>query len=213
MFSPGIIFHFVVGLIASFLGSIPFGTVNLSVIDTTIKENFQAGIKIAIAAGIVEIFQSFVAAHCSMFITQYISDNVYVSIFSLFLLLAIGSFFFFKKQQKNVEVKKRFKLSNWAKGALLGLINPQALPYYVFVIAFLQMRHWIDFEMGSLYYNLIAFLLGTSAGRFLALLMYGYLSLAIADRIQTVSAWMNKILGGIFFLLAAVQGIRLIIAS
>ncbi len=209
MFSPGFIFHFAVGLIASFLGSIPFGTVNISVIDTTIRENFQAGLKIAIAAGIVEIIQSFIAAHCSMFITNYISDNIYVSLFSLFLLIAIGSYFFFKGNPDSVKTKKTYKINNFAKGALLGLLNPQALPYYVFVITFLQARQWIDFEMGPLYLNVIAFLLGTSIGRFLALLMYGYLSLVIAERIQTVSSWMNKILGSIFYLLAAVQAIRL----
>ncbi|MEM9932782.1 MAG: LysE family transporter [Bacteroidota bacterium] len=202
--------HFFFGLVASFLGSIPFGTVNVSVIDTTVRKSFKAGLQIAIAAGLVEMIQSFIAVHCSMFITQYIQDSLYVKFFIIFLLLAIGFYFFTRKGIADTKAggKKGFKVSDFTKGAILGLINPQALPFYVFVITWLQAQSLIQIHQDA--FNILFFLLGTSAGRFLALFLYGYLSSKLSQKLLAVSSTMNKVLGGLFFFLALVQVIQIL---
>lgn len=203
------ILHFAFGLIASFLGSIPFGTVNVSVIDTTVRKSFKAGLQIAIAAGIVEMVQSFIAVHCSMFITKYVQDSIYVKIFIIILLLGIGLFFFLRKgiSDTKSETNKKFKVSDFAKGAILGLINPQALPFYVFVITWLEGQSLIEVHHEA--FNILFFLLGTSAGRFLALLLYGYFSSRLSQKLLAVSNTMNKVLGSLFMILALVQVVQL----
>lgn len=170
----------------------------------------------AFAAGLVEILQSFLAVHFGMFITDRIENSVWVKVFVFILLLAVGAYFFFRNQNPDLETeeskkaKKKFKLSPFSQGAFLALINPQALPYYVFIVAFLQSKQWLSLEMGAGIGLLAAFLIGISAGRFLCLLLYSYLSLLIAKRLQDACGIMNKVLGSIFFILAAVQGIKLV---
>ena len=204
--TTAILIHFALGLISSFLGSLPFGTVNLSVVDTTVHHSFKAGVKMAIAAALVEIIQSFLAVHCGKYISNSIEMSTYVQIGVLVLMFALAIFFLLKKQSDGTETKKKWKMGNFAKGAVLGLINPQALPYWVFIITYFHTSPWFHFETDTI----IAFLIGVSLGKLLALLLFGYLSLIIINRIAAVSKWMNKIIGGIFLLIGVVQGLRLL---
>ncbi len=197
--------HFFLGVVASFVGTIPFGPINLSVVDATLKQSLKAAVSMSIAAALVEILQSFIALHCGLLVTMSIEHYpvVKIIVFSLFIL--IGFLFFFKKTESNVEEKKsKLKASNFTKGAIVGLLNPQAIPFWVFVFTYFQMSHWIDYQL----WHVIALLIGVSVGKFLALLMYGLLSLAVAKRIQTLSTYMNKIIGSIFILIGVVQVVK-----
>ncbi len=206
---PTYIFTFFLALIASFLGALPFGTVNLTVVDTTIRKSFRVGLTMAAAAAVVEVIHAFLAVHCSFYITQYIEESIAVKVFVLGLFILLGVYFFFKKNKpEDSQKKKKYTLPDYAKAALLTLLNPQALPFWVFVVSWFASANLLDLHMVMDSTLIVIFLLGISAGKFLALLLFALLSIVIRKRVQAISTWMNKIIGSIFFLLALIQGIK-----
>ena len=52
---------FFIALVASFGGTLPFGPINLSVVNTTINRSFKAALRFSTAAALVEILQALVA--------------------------------------------------------------------------------------------------------------------------------------------------------
>lgn len=202
------IIHFLAGFIASFLGTLPFGPINLSMVDTTIKDGMKVGLRFSIAAAIVEIGQSLFAYNFGMWITQYLEHNIWIQLTVFLVLFAIGALFFFRKGREDADIGDKKKVSPFLKGAIIGLLNPQALPFWVAVIATLKSSAWLSFGMWDF---ILLFLFGVSLGKLVALLLYGKMSLFIVNRITSLSHWMNRIIGGIFIGLALVQGVKIIV--
>lgn len=199
------ILHFTLGFVASFLGTLPFGPINLSMVDTTLKEGLKVGLRFSIAAAIVEIGQSLFAYSFGTFITQYLEHNLWVQLGVFLVLLIIGLLFFLRKE--NVQMEDKRNLSPFAKGAIIGLLNPQALPFWVAIIAALKSSQWLSFAMWDF---MLLFLFGVSLGKLAALLLYGKLSLWIVQRVSSLNHWMNRIIGSIFMMLALIQGMKIL---
>lgn len=202
--------HLVLGLVTSFLGALPFGIVNLSVVDVTIKQNFKAGFHISIGASIVEAIQFLLALFLGMFISQNIDANPYVQLFVVALFLVLGLIFFFRKTKEKTTCPK-YTVPNFLKGMFLALINPQALPFWVFVIAWFQSSDLVQLDPQGHILLVLWFLIGVWGGKLLALLLFQLLSIAIEKRVKTIHRWMNKIIGGVLLFIAMWQGIGLIL--
>jgi len=191
--------------LASFLGALPFGIVNLNVVDTTLKKSSREGILMAAGATLTEFVHAFVAIHCAAYFSKGLENNPYIrtAVFIVFLLL--GMFFFFKKQQPPPRKKRlRMKVSNFSRGMFLSLINPQAIPFWLFVITYITSHKWFKIQ-GD---NIPSFLLGVGLGKFFALIVFVYFSLIIRKRMGQIGNFTNKIIGSIFFVLAIVQAAR-----
>ncbi|WP_299461963.1 LysE family transporter [uncultured Microscilla sp.] len=196
------ILHFILGFVASFLGTLPFGPINLSMVDTTLKGGLKVGLRFSVAAALVEIAQSLFAYSFGMLITRYLEHNIWIQLTVFVVLFAIGAVFFMRKEKEDASIEGGRQISPFARGAIVGLLNPQALPFWVAVIAALKSSHWLSFAVWDF---ILLFLLGVSLGKLVALLLYGKLSLWIVQRISSLSHWMNRIIGSIFILLALIQ--------
>lgn len=204
-----ILLAFTLGLVASFVGTLPFGTVNLTVAETTLRKNLKIGIKMALAAAMVELVHSFLAVHCSTLISSYLEESLWVKWFVVLIFLSLGLYFFVKKADPGKAPKKRkYKMTDVGKAAFLSLINPQALPFWVFVVSWFASENILTVSSMDVSGSLVAFLLGISAGKFLALFLFASLSTLIKRRADLVEKWANKVIGSIFIFLAVFQAIR-----
>ena len=198
---------YLLAFIASFLGSIPFGIVNLTVLETTIRKDLRAGIIMALGAGLVEMLHGFLAVYCSNYISRNLEDNIYVKSFVLGLLILLAIYFLTKRYKAGEEAeKKRLHIPEVLRGAFFSLINPQALPYYVFVIAYLSSHDLVDIMLDLA----LPFILGVASGRFICLVAYAWLSVRIKSRMKSIGNGMNLAMGILFLALAIVQMINLI---
>ena len=192
--------------VASFIGALPFGLVNLNVMDTTIRKSPKEGILMSIGATLVEMGHAFIAIQCAMLITDSLESNPYIKGAVLVLFLVIGLYFFFKQQSPDRPKRKlSFKVSDFGRGAFLSLINPQAIPFWLFVITYFSSHNMFDVhpEMFP------EFLTGVGIGKILALLVFVYFSVFIEKKMGRVSEGMNRIIGSIFILLAALQAYQI----
>lgn len=201
--------YFVFSWAVSFLGTLPFGPINLSVVDTTLSKNFRAGIIFASAAALIEIVQSFLALHCSRFIVQTLEENPYVKAFTVGIFILLGIIFLLRKsREEGVKKEKRFKFSTFQHGLFISSLNMQAIPFWVFVITYLQTANLLQFDFSATTITALFFLSGAALGKFSALYLYAKLSLVISEKVGAISLWMNKIIGAILLFIGLIQGIR-----
>ena len=210
MTSVDLAIHLLIGLGVSFLGALPFGIVNLSVVDVTAHENFRAGLDISIGASLIEAVHFLLAFFLGAMVVDYLEGSLWVKVFVVLLFLGIGLLFFLKKQKDHAK-SPSYQLPNFVKGLILSAINPQAIPFWVFVIAGLQSGGWVTLDPMADVKWVAFFLAGVLGGKLLALVLFGKMSTLLVNRVSVVSVWMNKIIGGILFLIAGWQGVNLLL--
>ncbi|MFA8300114.1 MAG: LysE family transporter [Hyphomicrobiales bacterium] len=198
------IVEFLIGFAASFLGSLPVGMLNLTVMDISIRRGPKYVTLFSGGAASVEFIQAFIGVYFSSWflMNQNITLFFEVMVLPLFLTLAIVYFF---KDKSSTGNKAEIKNSEFAKGVWLSFLNPLPIPFWIFYATYFHAEHWISFSTTSI----IVFVLGIAAGTFTALLAFGKMSIFIASKIKKINAWINKIIASAFFVLFIYQGISM----
>jgi threonine/homoserine/homoserine lactone efflux protein len=208
--SPALIFF--LSMLASIAGTLPFGPINLSVVDTTINRSWRAAFHFSIAAALIEIPQSFIAIRFNPTVQQLLQHNVWVKSFVVVFFVGIGLVFFLRKPINEGEKKAKSKNNDFINGLLVSIANPQAIPFWIFILAFLKSAEYLDISDHPPLYFLCLFLSGVACGKLLTLLFYAFLSQLIVRRAAFFSQWMNKIIGVILMGIGLVQGMRQMLA-
>ena len=209
--SIAFIYYFIIGMVISFLGTIPFGPINLSVIDTSFEKGFRAGFTMAIAAAIIEIFQSSIAFFFGRILTKYLEDNIIFRLIVIVILIGFGLYFLLKSYKKR-DTKKRkswFKkeLSPLSKGFLVAILNPQAMPYWTIAFAMLESIEIIEVYLSPA--CTVALIVGISLGKLACLTSYAALSVMMAERVQGINVLLNRVMASILFIVGLFQGIKM----
>lgn len=188
----------------SFIGSIQIGVVNLAVVQATLYQNFRVGILVAIGGSIPELIYAFIALKCVV----YMQENQYLvswlNLLTIPFFALIGLSYLFRKEPNKIEnsVFDNYKKTNFFKGFLLGMLNPQLLPFWFFVLVFLSKSFSIS-GLAAKY----AFVLGAGLGAFSILILFAYLANRYNKRIKEILSRfsMNRIIGWLFLFFALIQ--------
>ncbi len=196
---------FAIGWLASFLGTLPFGPINLSVVSRTVKDSLRAGLWFALAAALVEIAQSFIALHCSALINQYL-DTPWIKWATAGLFILLGLVFMLRREkiQEEEDMGKR-KDNNFLAGIIISVINFQAIPFWIFILTYLDMSHHVRIDTSLSLGGIALFLFGVSTGKFAALTLFGLASQSVKNRVSQLKFWMNKVIGFILLLIGIFQ--------
>ncbi|MBX2846546.1 MAG: LysE family transporter [Saprospiraceae bacterium] len=203
------IIYFLVGMFFSYIATLPPGAINLNVGETAIRKGVKGAWPVAYGAAFVEFFQTVAAVFLGDLILKHLSDNIYTRGFSILFFLALGSYFFFKKVEENPQLKpaEQKVATEFGKGMVLALFNPQALPFWVVSFSFFQAKGWIDLKN---YPAMGFFIVGASVGKVYSLMLYAYLGKKITDRMEMIKRFINKIIGTVLISLAIIQILVLI---
>ncbi len=199
--------HLFLGLAVSFVGSLPPGVISLTVMDTAVRKSLRDGIYVAAAASFVEFFQSFIAILFSKAFMQNesVSDFIQYGAAPVFLLLGVVFFFKEKLFPKKAD-SKQYASKNVAKGFMVGILNVFVIPFWIFWSSYFAGNNWIKLEYGSI----ALFSAGITAGTMLALMLYAWLGLKMANKTSVMAFWGNKTLGLIFIAFGIYQAVKLI---
>jgi len=173
---------FLVGLIFSFIGSIPPGTINLSVIQLGLKGKIMAALRLGLAAAAVEFGYAYIAIEFQFYITssQLVQNNFTIISAAVLILLGIVNLLP-RKNPSKMEIK--LGNSGFRKGILLALANPLAIPFWIVVTAYLQANQWVFLNRS----NILIYIAGISAGTLLLLSLLALLSGKAAPLIKNQS--------------------------
>ncbi len=170
---------FLVAFVVSFLGSIPPGAINLSVLQLGVEHREGAALRFSLAAALIEIPYAFIAIRFQTLLesSPWLIDN-----FKLIaaIVLAILGLLSLKQQQQSSPssaLLEKIQKSGFRRGILVGLFNPMAIPFWIGVTAYLKQNGWVNLESLD---QEIAYIIGLSLGTFTLLFCLTYLSKALA---------------------------------
>ena len=89
--------HFCYGLIACFIGGLPLGIINISVVNITIKQSSKSAYQFALGSSLVEIFEASVAVIFGLAIEGFLRDNQIMQFIIFFAFVLLGLYFLLKK--------------------------------------------------------------------------------------------------------------------
>ena len=202
MFLDYIIYLFM-GLATSVVGAVPFGLVNLTVLNVSLEQGSRAALRIARGASFVEVLFGLTAILAGSLVYQHIEGNSIISYIVMAVLIGGGLFFLLKKQ--NIGTTRSIKHSGFLKGMVLNLISMQVFLFWILAVTFLSSRQLIKFDPASI----LVFIAGIWFGKMIVLRLYIGLSKKLLSGSRIISTNINRIIGFVLFGMALVQFIKM----
>ncbi len=186
---PEVLLFLFFGFIASIIGAVPFGLVNLSVLQTAISKGTKATMPISYGASVVEIVYGILGIFTGSLLFKYIGNNLWFNIFTALVLLFVGLAFFFKRSQ--FQLNKSNTIGGFLYGILLNLLSLQVLVYWILAVSFVSsFNHQIFTPLA-----VMLFLAGIWTGKMGVLISYASLGKKIASRSARISKNINRVIG------------------
>lgn len=201
----GFLIHLAWGWLCSFIGTLPVGTINISIAEMAIVRGTRVAIYMAIGAAVVEFFQAYVALTFYHILTHNPAMERTIILICVPIFLLIGIYYLLKK--KHTVLKPTTKAANVigaAKGLVLSSLNMMAVPYYVFIGGYLASSNYISLRAEFI----AAFSSGVVLGSFLTFFIYAKLGQVIKRKSEKMSLYASKIVGLIFIAIAISQAFR-----
>lgn len=185
---------FLVGVVISYIGSIPPGAVNISVLQYGLQGQKSSALRFGLAACLVEFVYAAATVKFQLFLTEHTAISEHFQMVSAVVLLVLGIFSLTSSRKKARQPLATTSPRAFRKGLIIGVTNVMVIPFWLGVTAYLQNAQLIVIT----WYNLFIYVTGISIGTFLLVVTVAYLS----NRFQTVVENKNIIskVPGIVFL-------------
>jgi len=163
---------FLVGVIFSFLGSIPPGTLNICVLQLGLERKINAALRFALAVAIVEYPYTWIGVQFENLITSTPAVIENFQLITAVVMTIIGLLNIWSAQRPT-EFTTKFNESGFRRGLILSILNPMAIPFWIVITAYLKAQGWVDLSSTL---KLHLYILGTSVGAMALLTIYTYLA-------------------------------------
>lgn len=203
MEKPALIF-FVVAVI-SFVGSLQLGPVNMTVIQTVLRQHLKAGIWVAIGGCLPEMIYAAAAVWFGMWFNTHPRVLYYLEWLAIPILILMGILMLRKPSNPSqAPSSSTLNQSLILKGFWVGVLNPQLFPYWLVVLLQFQGYSWLHIQHFS---EQFSFVLGTAFGALGLLVGVAYLTSRFREAILAKLANINpnQILGWFFIGLGMLQ--------
>jgi threonine/homoserine/homoserine lactone efflux protein len=184
-----LLLNFMAGAVVSFLGSLPVGILNVSVVQISLQKGLKAALVFALACALIELGYSYIAVRMSGALVDFAVYKYPIQLFSITLFLIAGIYYVRKKPSVQ-EAQQR--LSPFSLGIVLSIVNVIAIPFWLVYTTVLSAYHWIDVDSAK---EIAWFVTGISLGTLLGLMTFALLSQRINKRFSLQSSLVNKLVG------------------
>lgn len=154
---------FLVAFFISYVGSIPPGTINISVMQLAMKKKKRAALFFGLAAAMVEFVYAGLTVQFHIFLNENEVVSLYFKVVTAVALVFLGLFNLRSKSTSssfNVSIEKGRE--GFLRGALLGFLNPMTIPFWLAITTYLENDRLIDLT-GIAYW---IYLIGLSTGTY-----------------------------------------------
>ena len=205
----GLIKVFFWGLMVSFLGSLPLGTLNVAAMQISVQESIQNAIYFSLGSLTVEM----IYVRISLIGINWIRKQKKIFrwmewiTLGIVLALAIGSFIAAMQPHHAKNVMLNNNVNRYLLGIMLGAISPVQIPFWfgwstvLFTKKILQPK--------NSYYNL--YIIGIGLGTLFGNCVFIFGGKFIVQKLNTNQNLLNWIIGGIFALTALILLIKILL--
>jgi threonine/homoserine/homoserine lactone efflux protein len=170
-----VIVTFFVAFFFSFIGTIPPGTINLTIVQMGLDHKVEPAWRFAAASAIVEYLYGWIAVEFESLITASPGITENFELISAVVMLVLGALTLYSAKRPS-KLVRRFDESGFRKGIVLGILNPLALPFWVAMTAYIKSQSWISLSSKL---ELHAYLFGVALGGLALLMIFFYLAKSV----------------------------------
>lgn len=189
---------FFIGVIANFVGYIPPGNINLSLMQLTMNRGMKQAMQFITAFACVEFFFTFFIMHAAKWLSSQVRLDTVIDWVMVVLFGVLGAITWMHRN-KPPERKKQSEHDSIKYGILLGFLNPMQVPFWMITGTYLITHQWID--DGKL--DLVIFSIGSAGGAFLCLFLYAKFAKFIQEKFALSTKFINTGIAILFFGFAA----------
>lgn len=194
---------FFTGMLVSFLGSLPLGTLNIAAMQISVTEGITAAMLFSIGSLIVEIIYVRLSLVAMDWIRKQEKILKALEWITLVIVLALAASSFYAAMHPSVEknIVLSSSLPKFFLGFVMSALNPVQIPFWfgwstvLFTKKVLLPR--------SDHYN--SYILGIGIGTFIGNCVFIFGGLLIAKKINNNQHILNWVIGGIFAVTALIQ--------
>jgi threonine/homoserine/homoserine lactone efflux protein len=198
--------NFIVSFFFSFIGTIPPGTLNLSILQLGLENKISVAWRFALAAAIMEYPYAWLAVTFEKIITSspVITENI--QLIAAIVMVVLGGYNLWSATRP-IGTSNAFSNSGFRRGVVLSILNPLALPFWVGTTAYLNSQRWIDLTTPV---GLHSYLLGVTLGTLALFILLIYLAKKIVAEFKQGDA-LKKIPGIVLIALGVYAFIQYLI--
>jgi threonine/homoserine/homoserine lactone efflux protein len=184
---------FFLGLIANFIGYIPPGNINLTLVQITINRGLKQALQFITAFSCIEFIFTWGIMHGAKWLSAQVKLDTIIDwiMVVLFGVLGVISWVHRNKPPKTTYSEH----SSIKYGILLGFVNPMQIPFWMVTGTYLITHQWILFGR----VDLIVFSLGSACGAFLALFLFAKFAAYIQSKFELSTRVINTGIALLFF--------------
>ena len=181
---------FLMGFIFSFIGSIPPGTLNVTVLQLGLERKIGIAMRFALAVAIVEYPYAWIGVQFEYLLS---SSPIVLENFQLIAAVVMTGLGIFNLLPVRTPTgfAKKFNESGFRRGMILSILNPMAIPYWMGFTAYMKVQGWIDLHTTGLLHT---YVFGTSVGALALLFLLVFFAQRLAPYVQG-SKWIRIIPG------------------
>jgi len=163
---------FFIAFFFSFIGTIPPGVINLTILQLGLDNKINTAWRFAIACSMIEYPYAWIAIKFQDLISTspVVVNNLQLIAAIVMIALGIANIW---AAARPSNLYQRFNKSGFRRGLLLGVLNPQALPFWVGVTAYVKSQHWVLLTTTT---TIQAYLFGVCFGAIALLMSLAYLA-------------------------------------
>ncbi|MEQ8926293.1 MAG: LysE family transporter [Fulvivirga sp.] len=198
---------FILAFSFSFIGSIPPGAINISVLQLAIENKRRAAIRFSVASALIEFPYVVIAVIFSDWLlsTEIVINNIKLISTSVIMLLAIINTY---QYLINKTPKPLTNSGGFRRGMVISIFNPLAIPYWVGITAYLTNQGWISIESNN---QLIIYALGVSLGTFA--LLFALINFSSKVNLEIKNQRLTKLIPAVVFYLLGFYGMWQLLAD
>lgn len=196
------------GMLVSFLGTLPLGTLNVAAMQISVQEGITNALYFVFGCLVVEMIYVRISLVGINWIRKQKKLLQWMDWITLLIILALaaGSFIAATSGHHSKNVIFNNNLNRFVLGLMLSAINPVQIPFWFGWSTILFSKHILLPKPA--YYNL--YILGIGIGTLLGNGVFIFGGKFLVDKLNTNQSLLNWIIGGIFSITAVIQLIRII---
>src|ERR1700744_4276992 len=160
---------FFIGVIANFVGYIPPGNINLSLMQLTINRGMKQAMQFITAFACVEFFFTFFIMHAAKWLSAQVKLDTVIDWVMVVLFGVLGTVTWIHRNTPP-DSKKQSDGDSIRYGILLGFLNPMQIPFWMITGTYLITHEWVG--TGKL--ELLILSIGSGCGGFFWLFFYAH---------------------------------------
>ena len=193
---------FFIGVIANFIGYVPPGNINLTLVQITINRGLKQAVMFIISFSCVEFFFTYFVMHAAKWLSGQVKLDTIIDWVMVVLFSVLGTITWINR---NKPPETHYSDQESIKyGILLGFLNPVQIPFWMITGTYLITHELI--LAGNL--ALVIFSIGAAAGAFLALFLYAKFAEYVQSKFALSTRVINISIAILFFSFAAYHVVK-----